>query len=155
MVYGSAHPSYIKKLNPIQKKGFRLCLGGFRTSPVTSLHVEADELPLDLRREKLSVQYAMKVAANPLNPAYQCIFENEYTAVFEGKPNTITPFGMRIQDPLDEIAFDPNLVAKFKFPETPPWMYTPINVDFSLAETKKEDTSPDYFLRKYREINQC
>ena len=47
------------------------------------------------------------------------------------------------------------LVAKFEFPETPPWLYTPFNVDFSLAETKKEDTSPDYFLSKYREIKEA
>ena len=31
------------------------CLGAFRTSPITSLHVEASELPVNLRREKLAL----------------------------------------------------------------------------------------------------
>jgi len=146
MIYGSARPSYIKKLNPIQNQGLRLCLGAFRTSPETSLHVEADELPLDLRREKLSLQYVMKVAANPTNPTHQCIFEPDYVDKFERKPNVIPSFGIRIRGSLNELAFDTNLVARFEFPETPPWLYVPVNVNLSLTETKKEDTNPDDFL---------
>ena len=46
------------------------------------------------------------------------------------------------------------MVAKFEFPETPPWLYIPVNVNLSLTETKKEDTNPDYFLSKYREIKE-
>ena len=36
-VYGSAKPSYLKMLNPIQNQGLRLALGAFRTSPESSL----------------------------------------------------------------------------------------------------------------------
>ena len=53
-IYGSARPTYINMLKPIQNQGLRLALGAFRTSPETSLHVEANELPLDLRRKKNS-----------------------------------------------------------------------------------------------------
>ena len=61
-------------LNSIQNGGLRLALGAFRTSPETSLHVEANELPLDLRRRKLGLQYAIKLSSNPSNPAYNCVF---------------------------------------------------------------------------------
>jgi hypothetical protein len=37
----------------------RICLGAFRTSPIASLHVEAGEMPLNLRREKLTIQYVL------------------------------------------------------------------------------------------------
>ena len=33
MIYGSARPSYIKMLEPIQNQGLRLCLGAFQTPP--------------------------------------------------------------------------------------------------------------------------
>ena len=89
-----------------------------------------------------------------MNPAYQFILEIEYTKICEGKPNAIPLLGVHVRASLNEIAFNPNLIAKFEFPETPPWLYTPVNVDLSLAETKKEDTSPDYFLSKYREIKE-
>ena len=62
-------------LNPIQNQGLRLALGAYRTSPIESLHVEANELPLDLRRKKLSLQYAIKISSTPENPVHNCIFD--------------------------------------------------------------------------------
>ena len=49
-------------LDPIHNQGLRLALGAFRTSPVASLYVEADEPSLYSRREKLSLQYAIRLA---------------------------------------------------------------------------------------------
>ena len=54
-------------LDPIHNQGLRLALGAFRTSPVASLYVEADEPSLFSRGEKLSLQYAIRLAANPSN----------------------------------------------------------------------------------------
>ena len=59
VVYGSARKSYLRMLEPIQKQALRLCLRAFRSSPATSLHIEANEMPLDvvhLRRRKLASQ---------------------------------------------------------------------------------------------------
>ena len=50
-------------LDPIHNQGLRLALGAFRTSRVASLYVEADEPSLFSRREKLSLQYAIRLAA--------------------------------------------------------------------------------------------
>ena len=59
IIYGSARKSYLQMLDPIYSQGLRLALGAFRTSPVASLYVEADEPSLYSRREKLSLQYAI------------------------------------------------------------------------------------------------
>ena len=48
IVYGSVRKSYLRMLDPIQNQALRLCLGAFRTSPATSLHVEANEMPMEL-----------------------------------------------------------------------------------------------------------
>ena len=61
-------------LNPIHNQGLRLALGAFRTSPVASLYVEADEPSLYSRKEKLSLQYAIRLAANPSKPAHEITF---------------------------------------------------------------------------------
>lgn len=45
--------------NPIQNQG--LCLGALSASPVDSLCVEANELPLHLKWKKLSLQFAAQV----------------------------------------------------------------------------------------------
>ena len=56
VVYGSARPSALESLDHVQNAALRTCLGAFRTSPIPSLRVEAGELPLNLRRQQLSLQ---------------------------------------------------------------------------------------------------
>ena len=65
-------------LDPIHNQGLGLALGAFRTS-VASLYVEAHEPSLYSRREKkLSLQYAIRLAANPSNPAHEVTFPPNY-----------------------------------------------------------------------------
>ena len=78
LLISSACKSYFKKLEPIQNQGLRICLGAFRTSPMQSLYVEANELSLYLRFDKSCVQYALKLRTNPDNPAYDVIFNPQY-----------------------------------------------------------------------------
>ena len=58
-VFSSSHKSYLKKLEPIQNQGLRICLVAFRTFPMQSLYAEANEPPLYLRFDKLCIQYAL------------------------------------------------------------------------------------------------
>ena len=96
IVYGSARKSYLQTLDSVHHQGLRLALGAFRTFPITSLYVEADEPSLYLRREKLSLQYAIKLAANPSNPAFRVTFSPQFSELYELKPHTIKPFGLRV-----------------------------------------------------------
>ena len=67
IVYGSARKSYLKILDSICNEGLRLVLGAFRTSPINSLYVEGNEPTLYTRRQKLALQYILKLKCNPLN----------------------------------------------------------------------------------------
>ena len=96
IVYGSARKSYLQMLDTVHNQGLRLALGAFRTSPVSSLNVEADEPSLWLRREKLSLQYAIRLAANSSNPAFEVTFPPQFQEYYERKPNAIKSFGLRI-----------------------------------------------------------
>ena len=73
-------------LDPIHNQGIRLALGSFRTSPVASLSVEADKPSLYTRREKISLQYAIRLAANPSNPAHEVKFQPNYDKLYKQKP---------------------------------------------------------------------
>ena len=49
--------------------------------------MEADEPSSYSRREKkLSLQYAIRIAANPSNPAYEVTFQPKYVDLYEHKP---------------------------------------------------------------------
>jgi len=67
IVYGSARSSYRKILDPVQNQALRICLGAFRTSPAIAIHVEANELSLDRRREQLAAQYVLKIKTDHKN----------------------------------------------------------------------------------------
>ncbi|GFU28305.1 RNase H domain-containing protein [Trichonephila clavipes] len=58
VAYGSACNSTLQKISdPVHHMALRICSGAFRTSPVQSLYVICHQLPLDLRRRKLSIAF--------------------------------------------------------------------------------------------------
>ena len=107
IVYGSARKSYLKCIDTIHHQGLRLALGAFRTSPVESLYAESNEPSLYTRREKLSLQYTTKLAANPKNPKYERFYNNT--------PSAIKPLGLRIQSLLEQANISIKMFSLFPF----------------------------------------
>ena len=70
IVYMSGDERSLEKLNVVHRHGLRLCLGAFKSSPIEALYAEANELPLELRRQELAMRYALKIKANPDNAVY-------------------------------------------------------------------------------------
>ena len=112
-------------LDTVHHQGLRLALGAFRTSPVESLYVEADEPSFYLRREKLALHYAIRLAVNPSNPAYNITFpphiSEDIVNLYENKPNVIKLFGLRIQPSLTSAKINPNTIEEHSIPTIPSW----------------------------------
>ena len=149
IVYGSARKSYLQMLDPIQNLSLRLCLGAFRTSPVESLQIEANEPPLSSRRNKLAIQYAIKIKSNPTNPTYQNIFDPQYAALFENRPKTIPPLSIRVQSVLTNINLDLTAVSYYQLPTISPWTLKLPKVHFTLHSGKKSLISPDLLRAEF------
>ena len=132
IVYGSACKSYTKRLEPIHNQGVRLSLGDFRTSPMQSLYIEANDPPLYLRRIKLSLQYGSQLMSNERNPAYPVVFHPQNNLkllfIYENKEKAIKPLGLRVEKHLDEVGFHPHMVAPCRLSSTPPWKFVLICV---------------------------
>jgi len=96
VVYGSARQSVLESLDRVQNAALRTCLGAFRTSPVASLHVEAGELPLELQRQQLCLQFICKLRSNPCNPAFKSVFGTGFRRLFEARPNIIPTLGIKL-----------------------------------------------------------
>ena len=143
-------------LDTVHHQGLRLALGAFRTSPVESLYVEADEPSLYLRREKLALQYAIRLAANPSNPAYKITFpphiSEDIVNLYENKPHVIKSFGLRIQPLLTSAKINPNTIKKHSVPEIPSWCIRKPSVVFSLHSGKKTETNPDLLKQDFHEL---
>ena len=154
IVYGSARKSYLQMLDPIHHQALRLCLGAFKTSPIESLYVEANEPSLYDRRQKLALQYATKIKGNPSNIAFDTVFDTVYQTLYQSNPNKIPSFGVRISDILEDVFKDADMnnIIGFSYPQTPTWLLPLPSVDVTLCKHEKANTSPDvyktYFIEK-------
>ena len=152
IIYGSARKSYLKCLDTIHHQGLRLALGAFRTSPVESLYAESNKPFLYIRREKLSLQYTTKLAANPRNPAHNCVFNPKYERSYNNRPSAIKPFGLRIQQLLQQANISIKNVQPFSLPSKEPWTQNPPKVILDLHKNKKSEVYSYIFKTEYLEI---
>ena len=85
----------------------RLCAFAwcFPDIPAISLHIEANEMPLDLRRRKLVSQYFLKVSSMVTNQVRSCIFNKRFIEFFDKNPNQIRPLGCHVSGDLSDIGF--------------------------------------------------
>ena len=68
IAYDSAAESSKRLLDQIQSKALRICCGAMVMTPVAALQVECGEMPLQLRRNELQLQYAVKLETSHDNP---------------------------------------------------------------------------------------
>ena len=67
--------------------------------------------------------------------------------------NQVIPtFGIRIKESLEELNFDPDIIAKFEFPETPPWTCPTAMVNLTLLYAKKDQTDPSKYISLHNEV---
>ena len=126
-------------LDPIHHQGLRLALGAFPTLPTASLYVEADET-LNTHREKLSLQYAFRIAENNSNPAHDVTFQPKCIDLYESKQNFIKSFGVRILPVLESSNINLNNIDKTFTPNVPAWCKNKPKLLFDVHSGKKLET---------------
>ena len=156
IVYGSARKSYLMMLDTVHHQGLRLALGAFRTSPVESLYVEAEEPSLYLRREKLALQYAIRLAANPSNPTFKVTFpphiSQDIIDLYDNKPNAIRSFGLRIAPLLTSANINKEQIETHSVPEIPSWCIRKPTIDLSLHSEKKSESNPHLLKQNFHDL---
>ena len=109
--------------------------------------MEADEPSLYSRREKLSLQYALRLAANPSNPAHEVTFPPNYVDLYERKPKAIKSFGIRISPLLDSANIKPQNVEKHFTLNILAWC-----ILFDLHSGKKSESNPHILKDDFRKL---
>ena len=139
IIYGSARKSNFQMLDTIHNQGLRLAFGAFRASPVASLYVEADEPSLYSRREKLYLQYDIRLTAKQSNPAHEVTFPPNYVDLYEQKPKAIKSFEIRTSTLLDSANTKPHSTEKHFTPNIPAYCVKQTEILFKLHSWKKCD----------------
>ena len=153
ILYSSARKTYLEKLKTVQNQALRLCLGAFQTSPIQSLHTEANELPLHLRWEKLLLQYMLKLKSNPENPAYKKIYETEYEHYYTSKPKAIKPLRYRLKNAITDGYEKPKNILTHTTNKVTPWTIAEPRIDLTLRKNKK-NTNNHLYQSQFLELKE-
>ena len=116
------------------------------------MHAEAGELPLKLRKEKLALQYALKLRANKLNPTYLKAFQVKNTELYNRKLSAIRPFSLRVKEHLKILCPDLNNIEDYNTPKIPPWTLDRPLIDLSLTKFPKASIDPLVFQNLFGEL---
>ena len=141
-VYDSAPESSKRTLDTVHHSSLRIATGAFRTSPSSSLLVEAHEPPLLLRREILGMRYALKLRQFPEHPAFSYAFSRGLLSLFEGSARRYKPFCSRMRDLFEESNLPLRNVMRIDTEASPPWKDAIPQIDLSLSDVRKGDLHP-------------
>ena len=151
IVFRNAAAGDLKPLDVIHNQGLRLALGAFKSSPVESLYVEANEKPLHERRLELAMKYGLKIKGNPQNPAYNSVFnlqyQNKYTS--SGRTNSLA---IDLSTLFNEAGIDISEVKPNFVPDTPACYSKPFDIDLSLTSLPKETTPDIVYESSFNEL---
>ena len=111
-----------------------------------------NEPSLYTRREKLSLQYTTKLAANPKNPAHNCVFNPKYERFYNNTPSAIKLLGLRIQPLLEQANISIKNVQPFSLPSKEPWTQNPPKVILDRHKNKKSEVDSHIFKTEFLEI---
>ncbi|GBN79328.1 hypothetical protein AVEN_108653-1 [Araneus ventricosus] len=102
VVYSSARPSYLKRLDYVHHQSLRLCLGALRTSPIPSLHAEAFEPSPSCRRDKLSLSFYFRILSKDNHPLRGTLLNGNNNRLFNANPSCIPHVGLRMRNILPD-----------------------------------------------------
>ena len=102
--------------------------------------------------KKLSLQYAIRLAANPSNPAHEVTFPPNYVDLYEQKPKAIKSFGIRISQLLKSANIKPQNIENHFTPNIPAWCMLPPEIIFDLHSRKKSKSNPHILKDDFRKL---
>ena len=107
IIYSSTSKHILSKLDPILNAAARIATGvsvyaGSVTSPINSILSESELMPLDLRRNKLTMNYTTRLFTTPKNQAHSLLSRTMNST----DSSTIEPFYRRTIKLLKELNID-------------------------------------------------
>ncbi|GBN65475.1 hypothetical protein AVEN_91608-1 [Araneus ventricosus] len=153
VVYGSARPFYLKRLDYVHHQALRLCLGAFRTSPIPSLYAEAFEPSLSSRRDKLSLSYYFPILSNDKHPLRGTLLNGNNNRLFNARPSCIPHFGLRMRNILPDTFHDVKIHTN-DFCGHPPWMENSISYINPFGNFIKSDSNNSVLISLFNQHRQ-
>lgn len=152
IVYSTASNRSLKLVDTIQHNALRIVSGAYRTSPVASLHCLCQEMPLQLRRNQLTMTYAIGILRNLNHPNYSLVDHEKYHPTFQNVSFQKLPLYARL-DRIMLLNSIPRTKLSAQAPATFfPWQSPTLNILDTLSLFKKSETHPEIIRNSFRAI---
>lgn len=148
MVYGSACHTVLRRLDTIHHSALRICSGAFRTSPVESLYNICHQLPLHLRRKKITVSYYIRTKSVKDHPIHKITHPVNMQRLYNARPSLILPLNVRAKTILRDSDLDIpiKIIDPFNFP---PWDIPQFSFINPFSSYDKSSTAPTVFQQLF------
>ncbi|GFV35356.1 RNase H domain-containing protein [Trichonephila clavipes] len=148
VVYGSACNSTLRE-DPVHHMALRICSGAFRTSPVQSLYVHCNRLPLDLRRRKLFLVYYFKILSVSSHPLQNVYRSTSMKRLYDARPSNIRPFMDRMKLLVSELDLPNVNIQERNVLQFQPWNTPRFHYINPFASYSKSTVAPVVFQRVF------
>ena len=154
IIYAGASENTLKKLETIQNSFVRISLGVMKTSPISSLQVEACIPPLHFRRMEQSLRYTSKISFQPNHSTFKSLHvlpSLHHNYVGPSEKRTGLTIASRIKKFSEDLNyFRPELRSLPKL-DFPPWMARERQVMY-LFDYPKTLISPQEAQHKFLDL---
>ena len=134
IVYSSGSAAALRSLDAVANEAMRISTGAFKTTPIDSLNIVANEPPLSMRREELTMRYFFRCKYAIQNPSYQSVVNPALEVFFESRPTVIPPLIMRAKDALSRYNITTQPVLPYKTQTAYSWTLNRPSIDLSMKE---------------------
>ncbi|GBO07017.1 hypothetical protein AVEN_217916-1 [Araneus ventricosus] len=141
--------SYCLEATGYHPSALRICSGAFRTSPVESLYVTCHQLPLHLRRQKISALYFFKAQSVPRHPISQLTLPAFLHRLYAARPSNILPFCERAKLLLHDSDLNNITIQSSDFFCFPPWDIPQFSYLNPFSGFDKSPTAPVTFQQLF------
>ena len=157
-VYSSAAKSTLSQLDAIATESMRIATGAFRTTPIETLYVLANELKPQDRQDYLALRYFYKIKGYISNPGHAYLIPVTCRTLFRSKKIPL-PLSLRIQDMLEKYKLRKQFIKpQFSYNilhiNTPTWTISPPIVNLLLNEYSIAITHPARYKQHYNRLMQ-
>ena len=148
----AARKLYLRPIETIENEALRICLGAYRTTPINSLHIEANELPFSLRSIKIGLNLFIRILSDPRNPSYNLLRTPNFASLFELNGRLTPPIGIRLRPHFLRANINASAIAKLTTPSTPIWSMPTPSAFLQLSAFPKSQHTPLFFLDKFHQL---
>ena len=156
IIYCSASKEDLKLIDSVTNEALRIITGVFKSTPISSKYILANEMPPDIRREYLTLKYFYKISSQINNHAFEQTVMSKHRLLFVNKH--LTPYiAVRAQKSKEELHLrrqfvKPTFLYRLLRIDTPTYAISSLNVNTELSEFPKMGTTPQIYRAVFREV---